>query len=85
MQEDGKNQMESFSIPFKMIFQVILKRIPFDSIRWMQQKFDGIRVFWNGQNTLQTVHKKLISAPSSVLRQLPSQVPFEAQLWLDVW
>ncbi len=74
-------------IPFQQetTSRFLLKRNEISVIlrfRWMMEKYNGIRVFWNG-TSLQTAHsKKPIQVPSSLLSQFPN-VAFEAEFWYD--
>jgi hypothetical protein len=48
---------------------------------WMTEKFDGIRVFWDGDKSLWTCDKKKIPIPQLLSSTFPN-VPFEGELWL---
>jgi DNA ligase-1 len=46
----------------------------------MIEKFDGVRVFYDGVGTLYTKHMKPIPVPPFFLQGFP-KVPFEGDLW----
>jgi len=47
---------------------------------YMMEKFDGVRVYWDGKGSLQTQNTKPISVPASVTKDFPSY-QFEGELW----
>jgi hypothetical protein len=46
----------------------------------MMEKFDGVRVFWDGKGVLFTRNMQTINLPAEILSKLP-QYPFEGELW----
>ncbi len=52
------------------------------SFRWMCEKYNGIRVFWDGHQLITAKQRQLVPLPLSVRSELPS-IPFEAELWYN--
>ena len=46
---------------------------------WMTEKYDGVRLFWNGSSFITRQGKKL-DVPESITKQLPSE-PLDGELW----
>jgi hypothetical protein len=49
-------------------------------IRLMMEKFDGVRVFWDGNRLYEKNSKKTLNVPQHIT--LPS-IPFEGELWYE--
>ena len=46
---------------------------------WITEKFDGIRLFWNGRS-LKTRQGNAVPAPENWISQMPS-TPLDGELW----
>ena len=46
---------------------------------WMSEKYDGVRLYWNGSK-FYTRNGELVNAPPSITSQLPS-VALDGELW----
>ncbi len=51
-----------------------------NDIRWMSEKYNGIRVFWDGSSLTTSNDKLPIPIPSEYLENFP-QIHFEAVMW----
>jgi DNA ligase-1 len=51
------------------------------SFRWITEKLDGVRAFWNG-NKLLSKHGKEIVCPSWYISKLPQDISLDGELWL---
>jgi DNA ligase-1 len=49
---------------------------------YMTEKFDGMRLYWNGSQFL-TRHGNTVKVPDSLTRQMPS-APLDGELWYFV-
>ena len=47
---------------------------------WMSEKFDGLRAHWDGK-ILWSRSGKVINAPESFTKDLPSDMPLDGELW----
>lgn len=53
-----------------------------DPTGWhVTEKLDGVRVYWNSKGELFTSTLKKINAPTPFLRNFPTSVPMEGELW----
>jgi DNA ligase-1 len=50
-------------------------------IRWITEKLDGVRGYWNGKE-LRSRHAKNISYPSWFIEQLPKKIALDGELWM---
>ncbi len=51
-----------------------------NSIRWVSEKFDGIRAYWNGKEKMFFANGKQIKVPSFFTKGLPFH-PLDGELW----
>ena len=49
--------------------------------RWMSEKMDGIRAFWNGKNII-SKHSKNILCPDWFTNDLPQEIFLDGELWI---
>src|SRR5271165_5767240 len=67
--KDGKDSH------FILILSLIL-------IRWMSEKLDGVRGYWNGQ-TMISKHGKEIMCPVWFIEELPKNTSLDGEFWLE--
>jgi hypothetical protein len=53
----------------------------FDLNRWLSEKYDGIRAYWDGNAKLYFKTGKEIHAPRSFIRLLPHGLALDGELW----
>lgn len=53
----------------------------FDHLRWMSEKMDGVRAYWNGAK-LVSRHGKDIQCPRWFAEGLPAGVKLDGELWM---
>jgi hypothetical protein len=46
----------------------------------MMEKFDGVRVFWDGKSLVTSWKRKNVNVPQDILKTFP-KIPFEGELW----
>jgi DNA ligase-1 len=51
--------------------------------RFMTEKFDGVRLYWNG-SSFYTRQGKRVKVPETVTSQLPD-IPLDGELWFVVF
>lgn len=56
-------------------------RTRFMSIRWITEKMDGVRTYWDGQS-LWTRQGKQVKAPKEFVRGLPDDKLLDGELWM---
>src|SRR4051812_15121202 len=49
--------------------------------RWISEKMDGIRAYWDGQKLLSRQGKE-IAAPREILLGLPKGIALDGELWM---
>ena len=49
---------------------------------WMSEKYDGVRLYWNGSQFL-TRQGKVVKVPKEISSKMPD-VPMEGELWYMV-
>ena len=59
-------------------FYLILKV----SFRWISEKLDGIRAYWNGKIMISRNGKK-INCPNWFIEEIPKDISFDGELWLE--
>src|SRR5215212_1728300 len=59
----------------KQLIQILLFE------RWMSEKMDGVRAYWNGSQLLSR-HGKPLDVPQWFTQQLPSDTPLDGELWM---
>jgi DNA ligase-1 len=56
--------------------------IPYYTIRWVSEKFDGVRAYWNGKGRLFFANGKEIKCPEFFTTGLPYH-PLDGELWYE--
>jgi DNA ligase-1 len=51
------------------------------SFRWISEKLDGIRVYWNGY-TMASKYGKKIPCPDWFIEELPKDITLDGELWM---
>lgn len=69
---NGMNDLQGWSDAF--IVALIVNR-------WMSEKMDGVRAFWNGE-TLKSKQSKEILCPKWFIEGLPKRVKIDGELWM---
>ena len=49
--------------------------------RWISEKMDGIRAYWNGEKLI-SKHSKEISCPNWFIEELPKGMKLDGELWM---
>src|SRR4051812_48532035 len=49
--------------------------------RWLSEKMDGIRAYWNGEKLI-TRHGKEVPCPEWFIEGLPSDIHLDGEMWL---
>lgn len=52
-----------------------------ENIRWMSEKMDGVRAYWNGEKLLSKMNKEII-CPPWFTNGLPKDIPLDGELWM---
>lgn len=51
-------------------------------LRWMSEKFDGVRAYWSGQRFISRYGKE-IWCPSWFIEKLPKNISLDGELWIN--